>query len=237
MRFRFRTIPFLATLLLVALGLALGNWQTRRAAEKLALQARLQQRAAQAPLVLDGANIDPATLEYRRVVAAGTFIPNWTLFLDNRPLDGRAGFVVVTPLQIAGTRRVVLVERGWLARGAGARDRAPVAPAPAGPQLVEGTAVLHAARVMDLGTPPPPTPGALVQNLDVAAFARASGLDVLPVLIEQSGAGEGGLVRQWPPPALDVDRHKGYAFQWYALAAMAFLFFVITGFRRASKPA
>jgi hypothetical protein len=34
LRFRFRTIPFLATLLLVLLGIALGNWQTRRAAEK-----------------------------------------------------------------------------------------------------------------------------------------------------------------------------------------------------------
>jgi surfeit locus 1 family protein len=26
-------------------------------------------------------------------------------------------------------------------------------------------------------------------------------------------------VRNWPAPALDIDRHKGYAFQWYALAA------------------
>jgi len=236
MRFRFRTIPFLATLLLVALGSALGNWQSRRAAEKLDLQARLQQRAAEAPVVLDGRPLDPAAVEYRRVRVSGTYLPDWTLFLDNRPLDGRVGFVVVTPLQIAGTHRVVLVERGWVARDAGAHDRAPVVPAPAGAQTIEGTAVPHAARVLDLGTPPPPAPGAIVQNLDVAGFARASGLDVLPVLVEQEGRGEGALVRKWPAPALDVDRHKGYAFQWYALAAMAFLFFVITGFRRASKP-
>jgi cytochrome oxidase assembly protein ShyY1 len=26
--------------------------------------------------------------------------------------------------------------------------------------------------------------------------------------------------------------HQGYAFQWYALAVMALLFFVITGFKR-----
>jgi hypothetical protein len=52
LRFRFRTIPFLATLVLVALGIALGNWQVRRAAEKTALQARLAQRSALPPLVL-----------------------------------------------------------------------------------------------------------------------------------------------------------------------------------------
>jgi surfeit locus 1 family protein len=31
-------------------------------------------------------------------------------------------------------------------------------------------------------------------------------------------------VRDWPAPALGVERHKGYAFQWYALAAMAVIF-------------
>jgi cytochrome oxidase assembly protein ShyY1 len=240
MRFRFRTIPFVATLLLVGLGIALGNWQTRRAAEKTALQARLQQRSAQAPLVLDGKDVDPAAVEYRRVMVSGTFLPNWTVYLDNRPLDGRSGFVVVTPLRIAGSDRVVLVERGWAPRDPAVHDRVPTVPPPAGLRTVEGSAVSHPARVMDLGTPPPPAPGAIVQNLDVDGFARASGLSVLPVLVEQAGpAGEGdaALVRQWAAPATDVDRHKGYAFQWYALAGMAGLFYLITGFRRARKQA
>ena len=45
--FRFRPIPFVATVLLVALGVSLGNWQERRAAEKIALQAKLSARAAE----------------------------------------------------------------------------------------------------------------------------------------------------------------------------------------------
>jgi len=32
-----------------------------------------------------------------------------------------------------------------------------------------------------------------------------------------------------------VEKHRGYAFQWYALAAMAFIFFVVTGIRRGKK--
>jgi cytochrome oxidase assembly protein ShyY1 len=44
-----------------------------------------------------------------------------------------------------------------------------------------------------------------------------------------------GLVRDWPVPSAGVDKHHGYAFQWYALAAMAVLFFVITGFRSGRK--
>jgi cytochrome oxidase assembly protein ShyY1 len=242
LRFRFRTIPFLATLVLVALGIALGNWQVRRAAEKTALQARLAQRSALPPLVLDGKPVDPAAVEYRHVIVTGEFVPNWPLFLDNRPLEGRTGFVLLMPFTIAGTGQVVLVARGWVPRDPAVHDRVPHVAAPPGRTTVEGVAVLHPARVMELGKAPPPTPGAIVQNVDPAGFARVSSLAVLPVVVEQTSADAPTAaavepVRNWPGPAVDVDRHKGYAFQWYALATMAFLFFVITGFRSGTKQA
>ena len=237
LRFRFRTIPFLAMLVLEALGIALGNWQTRRALEKAALQHKLAQRTAAPPLVLGEAPQDPAAIEYRRVIVSGRFDPNWPVFLDNRPQDGRSGFVLLMPFTIAGSRRQVLVARGWLARDPASYAHMPKFDTPAGTVTIEGVAVLHPARVMQLGTPPAPVPGAIVQNLEVAGFARASGLSLQPFLLEQTGPNPAGdpLVRKWPAPGIDVDRHKGYAFQWYALAAMAFGFFVITGYRRGSK--
>ena len=77
-------------------------------------------------------------------------------------------------------------------------------------------------------------PNAIVQNVDPGQLAAASGLRLQPFVLEQSGAAPAGdpLVRDWPAPALGVDKHRGYAFQWYALALMALLFFVFTGFRR-----
>lgn len=241
LRFRFKTLPFIVTLLLVGLGIALGNWQVRRAAEKTALQALLAQRTAAPPLALTGAAVDqafdPAAIEYRRVTVTGEFISAWPLYLDNRPLGGRSGFIVLMPFTIAGSKKHVLVARGWLPRDPSVHDRVPPLTTPAGVQTIAGMAVLHPARTMQLGTPAPPRPGAIVQNLDAAAFARASGLDLLPLLVEQTDADAGALVRAWPSPALGIDRHKGYAFQWYALAVMAFLFFVMTGFRRGAQPA
>ena len=242
LRFRFRTIPFLATLALVALGISLGNWQERRAAEKTALQARLTQRAALPPLVLDGKPVDPAAVEYRRVAVTGEFVAGWPLFLDNRPLAGRTGFILLMPFRIADTGAVVLVERGWLPRDPAVHDRVPHVDTPAGRTTIAGVAVLRPARVMELGTAPPLKPGAIVQNVDPATFAQASGMAVLPVVVEQTSADAPAAaaaepIRNWPAPAVDVDRHKGYAFQWYALAAMAFLFFVMTGFRSGTKQA
>jgi cytochrome oxidase assembly protein ShyY1 len=239
LRFRFRTVPFVATVILVLLGIALGNWQTRRAAEKTALQARLEQGMAAAPLVLDGGAIDPVRLAFHRVIVTGEFVPNWPVFLDNRPQEGRSGFILLMPFKIAGSSKLVLVARGWLPRNTAEHDRLPPYATPAGRVTLEGRVVDHLARAMQLGTPAPLKPNAIVQNTDPGEMARASGLDLLPVVVEQTGpsmAGE-GLLRSWPAPSLEIDRHKGYAVQWYALAAMAFLFFVITGFRSGTKQA
>ena len=235
-RFRFRTIPFVATVLLVALGIALGNWQERRAAQKSALQARLDQRAAQAPLVLGPAPAPLEQIEYRRVTVSGAFVAGWPVFLDNRPQQGRAGFYLVMPFKIAGSDTSVLVARGWLPREA-EHDRLPRYDTPSGPTTIEGIVAAPPGHVMQLGTPAPLKPSAIVQNVDVAGFARDSGLKLLPFFVEQTGPRQPGeaLVRDWPAPSTGIDRHKGYALQWYALAAMAFLFFVMTGFRSGTK--
>ena len=113
MDFRFRLIPFTVTVALVTLGISLGNWQERRAAYKMALQWRVEARAAQAPLVLGAAAL-PTTdsAEYRRVQATGTWVPQWAVYLDNRPYKGRSGFYVLMPLKLAGSNQHVLVARG-----------------------------------------------------------------------------------------------------------------------------
>jgi cytochrome oxidase assembly protein ShyY1 len=236
-RFRFNMIPFIATVLLVALGIALGNWQERRAQYKGALQAQLTQRAAEAPLALGPALTAPADMEYRRVTVTGEFVRGWPLFLDNRPNAGRSGFYLVMPFKIAGSDTHVLVARGWLPRDPREYGRLPAIETPAGKVTIEGRVKASAGRVMQLGSPAPLKPGAIVQNVEVAQFAQASGLRMQPFFVEQSGPTRPGdaLLRDWPAPALDIDKHRGYAFQWYALAAMAGLFFVITGFRSGTK--
>lgn len=235
--FRFRAIPFIATVLLVALGVSLGQWQDRRADQKIALQTMLATRAATGPITLGAAPLRIEAVEFSPVTATGEFVADWPLFLDNRPLHGRAGFYLLMPLRIAGTGTHVLVARGWLPRHAGEATRLPAFETPSGTVTVTGIAKRSMGQVMQLGTPAPIEPKAVLQNLDVAQFAAASGLTLQPFFIEQSGPAPAGdkLVRDWPAPALGVEKHQGYAFQWYALAVMALLFFLITGFRRGTR--
>lgn len=236
-RFGFRWITLAATIAVVTAGVMLGNWQLRRADEKRAIESRLAERGAQPPLALDAKLQDGMAVEYRRVSVQGEFDRDWPLYLDNRPQNGNAGFYVLMPFKIAGGNVRVLVQRGWIAVDPHARTHIAAPAAPEGKVAIEGIAIRNPGRVLQLGQAPAVAPGAILQNLAVEQFAAASGYAMQPFVIEQTGAAQDGLVRDWPKPSAGIERHLGYAFQWYALAAMAFLYFVVTGFRYGKRQA
>lgn len=237
MTFRFRLVPLFATAVVVAIGISLGQWQVRRAHEKEAIEVKLRERMAAAPLALNEAQLLPREAEYRRAAVKGEFVPGWPVYLDNRPHQGIAGFYVMMPLRIADSDKYLLIARGWVRRDPAERTRLPRLETPAGMVEIEGMVKRDPGHILQLGSSEKIRPGAIVQNLDPQAFARASGLPVLPYVIEQTSPIKDGLVRDWPRPSLGIEKHWGYAFQWYALAATALIFYVVTGFRRGKSKA
>ncbi|MEP7069938.1 MAG: SURF1 family protein, partial [Usitatibacter sp.] len=115
--------------MLIALTLSLARWQVHRGDEKQARQALLDERAAASPVTLAGPIDSAEPFLYRRVRAAGEWLPGGQIFIDNQILAGRAGYHVVTPLRLAGAKESVLVNRGWIARGP-QYPRAPAVPVP-----------------------------------------------------------------------------------------------------------
>ena len=233
--FRFRPVPLVAAVVTVAIGLALGQWQTRRAQEKEAIEIKLAARESAPPVVLSAAPAALDTLEYRRVLIKGEFVRGWPIYLDNRPHRGAAGFYVLMPLKIAGSDTHVLVARGWIPRSSVERAKLPELITPAGPVALLGAVRKKPGQLLQLGRPETLRPGAIVQNVEVAEFVAASKLAMQPLLVEQLNDTHDGLVRDWLRPSTGREKHRGYAFQWYGLAAAAFVFFVITGFRRGTR--
>jgi surfeit locus 1 family protein len=134
-------------------------------------------------------------------------------------MNGRPGFFVVTPLQLAADD-VVLVQRGWVPRNSIERERlAPVA-TPDGMVRIEGRIAPGLARLYEFDSA---ASGVIRQNLDVLSYARETGLALRPVVVVQlegAAAPADGLQRQWTPAVLDVSKHHGYALQWFALSAL-----------------
>ena len=118
-RYRFRPklwVSVLACLGILA-GLALGNWQLNRAQEKIALQRTLEQADRQLVVSVPSSAADPKTFNLRHVEANGNFVPEHTIYLDNKMHSGMVGYNVITPLRIAQSQKYVLVNRGWIKAG------------------------------------------------------------------------------------------------------------------------
>lgn len=205
----------------VVLTTSLGNWQTRRGDEKAARQAQWDEALARAPSPIEtpeDASGIAANLP-QRVEMRGAFVPEATVYIDNRLVDGVAGFQVVTPVAVDDGLPWILVNRGWAPRDMADRTRLPAAPVPGAPLRVEGIAVRHLPRALDLGERGGGL-GGIWQNLDFDAYEQASGRKVARFVVQQTNDTGDGLRRAWPRPDAGVDKHRGYAFQWYSLATL-----------------
>ena len=218
----------LAAVLGVALTASLGQWQLRRADQKQALVDALQSRAAMAPV--DGASLGQAGdsaanregLLYRTVALQGRWLGEHTVYLDNRQMQGRPGFFVVSPMRLS-TGAVVLVQRGWVPRNFNERTALPAVPTPSGEVQVQGHLAPWPSRIYDFGAV---ETGPIRQNLDFDAYRGQTGLPLLELSVQQSGAADDGLLRDWPVPASGIEKHHGYAFQWFGLSALIALLYV-----------
>lgn len=216
------------TALACAVFVGLGQWQARRAEEKRAIGAALDQAAQAAPIEL-AADVSPAI--HQRVVARGPFVAERTVLLDNKVRRGRPGYEVVTPLRLGDSQSHVLVNRGWLA-AAPTREVIPDIKTPAGEQRIEGIVLERLPQALQAGAAPR---GRVRQNLVVADFAAETGLRLHPVVIEQHSPLDDGLLREWPRPDLGVEKHESYSLQWYSLAALTVILLVSLSFSRASE--
>lgn len=234
-----RWVAILAGVLTCASTLALGRWQLQRADEKLASAALLQRRSMESPW----RNADwpcsgavPAALPVQRPARLqGHWLSHRTVFLDNRPMDGRTGFIVLTPLRLSqGPCRgeVVLVQRGWTPRDGIDRQKLPTWQDLAAEVWVSGRVAQQPSRTYVVGEEAAPQPGAtrvIRQNVDASFWTAWLGQAPLAGALLQTDdvpvgevVGDGAaLLRHWAAPDLGAGKHQAYAAQWFALAALA----------------
>jgi surfeit locus 1 family protein len=190
-----------------AAGIALGNWQTRRAEQKRVLGAELASK---------------------QIAARGIFLPQLSVLLDNKLRQGRPGYEVITPLRLADSDMHVLVNRGWVAAPP-TRDVLPQVRTPQGEVRLEGIALERLPQALQMKNS---SQGKVRQNLDVKAYGEETGLRLRPIVIEQHSAIDDGLIREWPRPDAGIERHESYALQWYSLAALAVVLAAVFSFRK-----
>ncbi|NBT72894.1 MAG: SURF1 family protein [Betaproteobacteria bacterium] len=238
-------------LLLALLTLSLGFWQWNRSLEKQAIFDAIERQAAQrkgsaTPSL--GASLPwqlgrPAQdLDRKEVVIRGRWLPDSTFYLDNRLLNGKPGVNVLSAV-VLPDQSLVWVNRGWAPKPPGLDNQRARSLMSGGQHLPEQAAAdIRAVGLASLlqrlelsSDPQSLRQGALWQNVDWAAatqrVAISTGLKttqadrIWPLIFWQTSDSPDGLLRQVPAPPSDaVDKHRGYAFQWWMMSLAALVF-------------
>ncbi len=223
----------LATVVGVAITASLGFWQLSRADMKEALAAQRDARSTMSSVGWEEvmASVQPGVdssevmaLHDRPVVLRGQWLHEATVFLDNRPMSGRSGFFVVTPLLSEGGQFAIAVQRGWVPRRMDDRTTVPDLPMDAGVVEVVGRLAPPPSMLYELGQD---SDGRIRQNIDLPSYGAQWSLRLPPLSVQQTegGVSDASLLREWPRLGADVHKHYGYATQWFGLSAlMVFLY-------------
>jgi len=229
-----RVLPVLVALIALGTSTAAGFWQLDRERQKAALGQAIRAAETAPPHDLSDARSHLPSLLWRRVILHGRYLPTDTVYLDNRVHQGRIGYHIVTPFELADRRLILLIDRGWIPIGA-SRSELPVIATPSGILRVEGRLAPMPGKTLELARVDPSQPVWL--NLDLDRFRQGRNLDPAPFVVQQSAPAEPGFVREWPAPNVGTDKHRAYAMQWFAMAIVALVFlamFIVRGGRRAT---
>jgi cytochrome oxidase assembly protein ShyY1 len=225
---RWLALGFLVLLVVPAFFL-LSRWQLSRLDDRRYNNDLVTAHADQAPVPV-GSVMTPGaatstvgdTQRWLPVTATGRYDVSREVLVRKRPLEGRNGFWVVTPLVTSAG--VLSVNRGWVeASGSASAVQAVPAP-PSGEVTVVG-------RVQPSETAPEqPTdlPEGQVTDLDVTLVA-GSGANAYPgyIQLETSDPAQTAGLTPIPLPDLSDGPHLSYAIQWVFFAIVAVTGFVL----------
>ncbi|MDQ6829523.1 MAG: SURF1 family protein, partial [Gemmatimonadota bacterium] len=211
-------LAVLIAIVTAAVCVRLGMWQLHRLAERRAQNAVVVGRTALAPVA-------PAESlpRYRRVVVSGTWDFDHELAIAGRTHGGSPGVNIVTPLTLAGSDRVVLVNRGWVySPDAGTIDLTKWhEPDPVSlPGYVD--------RPTDRKTPSPSLGAHVLVSLDLPQLISrqprpAAVLDYIVVALPTADSSSLAHPARLALPPLDEGPHQSYAVQWFSFATIAVL--------------
>ena len=228
MRSRF-FIPASLIIATLVLLISLGFWQLDRADEKRAIEDQIASANSGDVELINSVEFLKEK-EYYHVRLQGAYIDDKQFIYDNQIVDQISGYYVLTPLVLKGDSKAILINRGFIPWN-GRRDK--LADIDVGEKLTEVMVqISKPVRRMELEESK--TTGefpVLIQALDLDEMSTIAALDFVSVVGLLSPESEGGFVRQWEPYTGSIERHIGYAVQWFLMA----LVLTFIGIRLALK--
>ncbi len=222
-------IPSLLIATTCAFLVSLGFWQLDRADEKRSIEAAIKKANSGAvELIVSVDNLQDK--EYYEVRLQGKYLNDKQFIYDNQIVDQASGYYVLTPFALNEQSKSILINRGFIPWN-GRRDKLADIFIDRGEREIKIQISKPIKRMelkaSEIGREFP----VLLQALDLKQMGVIAELDFSDVIGLLDADSKDGFVRKWEPYTGSIEKHIGYAIQWFLMA----LVLAIIGIRLAIK--
>jgi surfeit locus 1 family protein len=208
---------------------SLGFWQLERADDKRSIEASIKQaNTGSVELIKKEEGLQ--SKEYYEVRLQGKYLSDKQFIYDNQIVDQVSGYYVLTPYALEGQSKAILINRGFIPWN-GRRDK--LADIVIGQETREIKVQISKPikrmelKLSEVGIQFP----VLIQSIDLQDMADRAKVDFSSVIGLLDASASNGFIRKWEPYTGSIEKHIGYAVQWFLMA----LVLAIIGIRIAIK--
>ena len=208
---------------------SLGFWQLDRADEKRGIEASIKKvNNGKVELIVEESSLK--NKEYFEVRLQGKYLSDKQFIYDNQIVNQISGYYVLTPYALEGQSKAILINRGFIPWN-GRRDK--LADIGIGQDAREiKVQISKPIKRMELK---PSETGiqfpVLIQSIEIQDMADIARIDFSSVIGLLDPSTSDGFIRKWEPYTGSIEKHIGYAIQWFLMA----LVLAIIGIRIAIK--
>ncbi len=226
-------IPAFLIIATIAFLVSLGLWQLDRADQKRTIEAAIV-NANTGPVELIANGRELLDKEYYDVRLQGNYLSDKQFIYDNQIVDQVSGYYVLTPFILTDQLGVILVNRGFIPWN-GQRERlADIAVDSVSREIkvqVSSPIKRMELKATDVSRQFP----VLIQAIDFDVLEEVSKLKFVKVVGLLDPSSSDGYVRKWEPYTGSIEKHIGYAIQWFLMALVLAIIGLRIGLKRRKK--
>ncbi|MEZ8294970.1 SURF1 family protein [Vibrio splendidus] len=244
-------IAVVLTVVSVGILIKLGLWQLERGNEKLRYEQQLSERAQQSSRSLDavisewkdsriqaqGASEQPS-LNGLKVDVELEMPSGLVVLLDNQINQGTVGYVIYMLGKVRledennslVAEKQLLIDLGFVAASSDRRELPQLGNITL-PTNMSGRLYTRSVNPLshDLGLEN--TTPKRIQNINITALSEYTGQAVLPFVFQPQSLDSWPYELLWRPTAMKSEKHFGYSFQWFVMAAVLLFLMLLIGYR------
>ena len=232
MSFRF-LVPSILILATMAFLVSLGFWQLERADQKRKIEASIQKANTGVVELIVNQN-ELLNKEYYEVRLQGSYIGDKQFIYDNQIVDQASGYYVLTPFVLTGQSNAIMINRGFIPWN-GRRDQLDDIAVDSTYREIKIQVSRPIKRIelktSDISNQFP----VLIQAIDFDVIEEISSTSFVDVIGLLDPSSDDGFVRKWEPYTGSIEKHIGYAIQWFLMALVLGIIGIRIGLKQRKK--